>query len=155
MNQIEIQSVVPSSKEHPNLQQIQTWVDTTLKDVDRDTEIVIRIVGEEESAQLNEYYRQKQGPTNVLSFPFEMPSGLPDMPLTLLGDLVICAPVVEREAHCQHKKTEHHWAHMVVHGILHLLGYDHISDEEAELMESKEIQILKELKINNPYQHEA
>jgi len=156
MHHIEIQQVSASAV-HLNPQQIQVCVDAALEDHDEDTEIVVRIVDEPESAQLNEYYRHKQGPTNILSFPFEMPEGLdvPDMELNLLGDLVICAPVVEREALEQHKMPEHHWAHMIVHGVLHLLGYDHNGDEEAELMESKEIAILKKLKINNPYSNEV
>ena len=154
MSYIEIQAVV-KSVDQPNQQQIQTWVDAALEGLHQDSEIVVRIVNEQESALLNEQYRHKQGATNILSFPFETPEGLPDMELNLLGDLVICAPVVVREALEQHKKLEHHWAHMIVHGVLHLLGYDHIDDEEAELMESKEIAILKQLKINNPYQHEA
>lgn len=154
MHYIEIQDVVNSIGQ-PNPQQIQSWVDTALEELDRETEIVVRIVDEQESAQLNECYRHKLGPTNVLSFPFEMPEGLQDLEPNLLGDLVICAPVVEREALEQHKKVEHHWAHMIVHGVLHLLGYDHNDDEEAELMESKEIAILKKLKINNPYLNEV
>lgn len=154
MNQIEIQVAV-ECEGVPNQQQIQTWVDTALEGLNQDTEVVVRIVDEVESAALNENYRHKHGPTNILSFSFEIPEGLQDVELNLLGDLVICAPVVEREALEQHKKLEHHWAHMIVHGVLHLLGYDHIGDEAAELMENKEIAILKQLKINNPYQHEA
>jgi probable rRNA maturation factor len=154
MSHIEIQAVVKSAGQ-PNQQQIQTWVDAALEGLHQDSEIVVRIVNEQESASLNEQYRHKQGPTNILSFPFETPEGLPNMGLRLLGDLVICAPQVEREALEQHKKLEYHWAHLIVHGVLHLLGYDHANDEEAELMESKEIAILKQLKINNPYQNEA
>ena len=154
MAQIEIQAVV-ESPEQPKLQQIQTWVDAALEGLHQDKEIVVRIVDETESTWLNEQYRHKNGPTNILSFPFEMPDGVQDMDLNLLGDLVICAPVVASEAVEQHKTLEHHWAHMIVHGVLHLLGYDHIDDEDAERMESKEIAILKQLRINNPYQHEA
>lgn len=154
MHHIEIQQVSASAVQ-PTPQQIQACVDAALEGLDQETEIVVRIVDEQESARLNECYRHKPGPTNVLSFPFEMPEGLQNMEPNLLGDLVICAPVVEREALEQHKKVEHHWAHMIVHGVLHLLGYDHNDDEEAELMESKEIAILKKLKINNPYLNEV
>ncbi|MGZ5054415.1 MAG: rRNA maturation RNase YbeY [Methylobacter sp.] len=147
MNQIEIQAVFESAGQ-PDPQQIQFWVDTALADYDQDTEIVVRIVGEQESAKLNEQYRHKSGPTNILSFPVDVPEGIE---LDLLGDLVICAPVVEKEALEQGKALEHHWAHIIVHGVLHLLGYDHIDDDDAELMENKEIAILNKLHINNPY----
>ncbi|MDD1625774.1 MAG: rRNA maturation RNase YbeY, partial [Methylococcaceae bacterium] len=103
---------------------------------------------EQESAELNEQYRHKQGPTNILSFPVEVPFGIE---LNLLGDLVVCAPVLEKEALEQHKALTDHWAHIIVHGVLHLLGYDHIDDKEAELMENKEITILNKLNIKNPY----
>jgi len=147
VNQIEIQAVFESAGQ-PDQQQIQLWVDTALTDYDQDTEIVVRIVDEQESAELNEQYRHKSGPTNILSFPVDLPEGIE---LDLLGDLVICAPVVEKEALEQGKILEHHWAHIIVHGVLHLLGYDHIDDDEAELMENKEIAILNKLQINNPY----
>jgi len=147
VNQIEIQAVFESSGQ-PDPQQIQLWVDTALADYDQDTEIVVRIVGEQESAELNEQYRHKSGPTNILSFPVDVPEGIE---LDLLGDLVICAPVVEKEALEQGKTLTHHWAHIIVHGVLHLLGYDHIEDDEAELMENKEIAILNKLLIDNPY----
>ena len=148
MNEIEIQTVV-KCEELPSADQLQRWVDAALADYPTDTELVIRIVDKEESSQLNEQYRHKQGPTNILSFPFEVPEGVP---LNLLGDLVICAPVVAEEAGAQNKPLENHWAHIVVHGILHLLGYDHIDEVDAEEMESKEIAILAQLNISNPYE---
>jgi probable rRNA maturation factor len=147
VNDIEIQ-VIFESEGQPDLQQIQLWVDTVLAGFGQDTEIVVRIVDEQESAELNEQYRHKPGPTNILSFPADLPEGIE---LNLLGDLVICAPVLEQEALEQNKLLAHHWAHIIVHGVLHLLGYDHIDETEAELMESKEIAILKKLNINNPY----
>ncbi|HEY8097649.1 MAG TPA: rRNA maturation RNase YbeY [Methylobacter sp.] len=147
MNDIEIQ-VVFESKGQPDRQQIQLWVDSALADFDQDTEIVVRIVDEQESAELNEQYRHKSGPTNILSFPADLPEGIE---LNLLGDLVICAPVLEKEALEQDKQLTDHWAHIIVHGVLHLLGYDHIDETEAELMENKEIAILNKLNINNPY----
>lgn len=107
----------------------------------------IRIVDEEESAQLNSQYRHKQGPTNILSFP--VPEGLPD---ALLGDLAICAAVVAREAEEQQKTLDAHWAHMTVHGVLHLKGYDHEEPDEAEAMEALETRILAELGYPDPYQ---
>jgi probable rRNA maturation factor len=148
MNQIEVQ-VVFSSPGQPDKAQIQQWVDAALQGYDKDTEIVVRIVDVHESAQLNKQYRHKPGPTNILSFPADIPEGIG---LNLLGDLVVCAPVVEREALEQQKTLSHHWAHIIIHGVLHLLGYDHILDDEAEVMESKEISILQTLNISNPYQ---
>jgi probable rRNA maturation factor len=147
VNEIEIQTVFESLGQ-PDQKQIQLWVDTALEGYDQDTEIVVRIVDERESAELNEQYRHKSGPTNILSFPVDLPEGIE---LDLLGDLVICAPVLEKEALEQDKLLVHHWAHIVVHGVLHLLGYDHIDEAQAELMESKEIAILNKLHINNPY----
>ena len=108
----------------------------------------VRIVRVAESAELNRRFRRKHGPTNVLSFPFEAPPG---MRSEVLGDLVICAPVVRREARTQRKPVRAHWAHMVVHGILHLRGYDHLNRRDATVMEKKEIRILKELGFANPY----
>ncbi len=147
MNQLDIQ-IVTQLENLPGKQQFQQWVDAVLSDYDADTEIVIRIVDENESTQLNEKYRQKQGPTNILSFPFEAPAGIN---MDLLGDLVICAPVVASEARQQRKKLQQHWTHIVVHGVLHLLGYDHIDRAEAEQMEAMEINILQHLNIANPY----
>lgn len=115
---------------------------------DMPVEITVRIVDEQESQELNATYRQKDKPTNVLSFPFEGPE---DIPLALLGDLVICAPVVKTEAQQQNKTETAHWAHMVAHGTLHLLGYDHIEDEQAEKMETLEVQILDSLGFADPY----
>ncbi|WP_440903778.1 rRNA maturation RNase YbeY [Catenovulum sp. SX2] len=112
------------------------------------TEMSIRLVNEDESQDLNNTYRHKNKPTNVLSFPFENPPGIE---LPLIGDLVICAQVVRREAEEQNKPLTAHWAHMVIHGCLHLLGYDHIEDEEAETMENLERRILSQLGFDDPY----
>ena len=136
----------------PEMQLIQQWAESALQKVAEDCELSIRLVDEVESADLNATYRGKTGPTNVLSFPFES-----DIELTpvLLGDLVICVPVVEREAGEQTKLREHHWAHMVIHGCLHLLGYDHIDDADAVEMETLEGEILASLAINNPYKEQG
>ena len=150
MNLIEIQTIYESEGQ-PGPEQIQRWVDAALEGFQPDTEIVVRIVDEQESAELNEQYRHKPGPTNILSFPVEVPDGIE---LDLLGDLVVCAPVLEKEALEQHKPLADHWAHIIIHGVLHLLGYDHIDETEAELMEAKEIAILNTLNILNPYRQD-
>lgn len=130
----------------PDLALFQKWAEAALQeDVAEDCELSIRLVDVAESAELNQTYRAKTGPTNVLSFPFDSP--IPMEPI-LLGDLVICVPVVEKEALEQAKQAEHHWAHLVVHGCLHLLGYDHIENEQAEEMEAFEIEILQTLAID-------
>ena len=148
MNTVEIQ-LASASNRIPEQQQFQYWVDAVLADDSQNSEIVIRIVDEDEMIEFNEQYRNKQGLTNILSFPFEVPEMVDS---SLLGDLLVCAPVIENEAELQNKVLVHHWAHMIVHGVLHLLGYDHINDLEAEEMEALEIKILKIININNPYQ---
>jgi probable rRNA maturation factor len=112
-------------------------------------ELVIRIVDEAEGAALNQRYRHKSSATNVLSFPFA--EDFAETTLDLLGDVVICAPVVFREARLQNKEPQAHWAHLVIHGVLHLLGYDHQSDTQADIMEKLEIRILKGLGYPDPY----
>ncbi len=114
-----------------------------------DTEITIRLVDIEEMTSLNQVYRDKCGPTNVLSFPAELP---PELELPLLGDIVICAPIVSAEAQAQHKELDAHWAHMTVHGTLHLLGFDHIEEDEAASMEGLESVIMANLHYPCPYQ---
>ena len=113
-----------------------------------DAGVVIRLVGADESQTLNRDYRGKDRPTNVLSFPFDVPPGVP---CDHLGDLVICAPVVQAEAAEQGKSPESHWAHMVVHGMLHLQGFDHMDEAEAEEMEAIEKEILLGLGYRDPY----
>lgn len=138
----------------PSEQQFYTWVHKALSMQAQtedfpDTEITIRIVDEAESHELNLTYRGKDKPTNVLSFPFEMPEGVDDLPL--LGDLVICRQVMEKEAKEQQISEESHWAHLSVHGTLHLLGYDHIEEDEAVEMESLETEIMIALGYDDPY----
>lgn len=132
----------------PSQQQFEQWTTAALASVDDDCELSIRLVDAVESATLNRTYRGKDAPTNVLSFPFDSPVALSPK---LLGDLVLCVPVVVQEASEQGKTVDHHWAHLVVHGCLHLLGYDHLEDVEAEQMEQLEITILQTLNIGNPY----
>lgn len=133
----------------PSETEIQTWVDAALGAVGLDTgELTVRIVDEQEGRSLNHQYRGKDYATNVLSFPFE---AMPGIDIPLLGDLVICAPVVAREAAEQNKPLKHHWAHLCVHGTLHLLGFDHIEEADADEMESLEIAILGQLGIDDPY----
>jgi probable rRNA maturation factor len=126
------------------------WVSAALSGRRTDAEIVIRIVDEVEGARLNQVYRGRQGPTNVLSFPFELPAVVRS---DLLGDLVICGPLVLREAAAQAKLLEAHWAHLVVHGVLHLLGFDHQEEGDAGLMERTEVSILEDLGYPDPYLH--
>lgn len=137
----------------PDAGQLTQWVNMAIEQR-KGADVVVRIVDEPESAELNATYRQKDGSTNVLSFPFEAPEWMPAEVLAddILGDLVICAPVVIREAKEQNKPVLAHWAHMVVHGCLHLQGYDHIDPEQADIMESIEIKLLNSLDINNPYE---
>lgn len=134
--------------ELPSEAQFECWVSAALSTQVDEGELCIRIVTPEESQNLNHTYRGKDKPTNVLSFPFEVPE---EVPLNLLGDLVICAEVVAKEAIEQEKPLFDHWAHMVVHGCLHLIGFDHINDAEAEEMENLERQILATLDIADPY----
>ena len=142
---VELQNASTSSA-LPSEQQFSHWaIAATHRE---NAEIVIRVVDEEESADLNGQFRGKSGPTNVLSFPFLAPPGIAT---DILGDILICAPVVEREASEQGKSLQAHWAHMVVHGVLHLQGYDHIDENEAVIMESEEIAILNELGFPDPY----
>ncbi len=142
--------IASASKNLPNRFQIQRWVTKALEYRLETAELCIRIVDEDESQELNNLYRHKPYPTNVLSFPSALPEEV-KLEKPLLGDLVICAPIIEKEAAEQHKTLEAHWAHMVIHGILHLLGYDHIVDEEAEIMETIEIALLHSLGFANPY----
>lgn len=152
---LDLQKVI-TSESIPIQEKMESWIKKTLlildeedqKGHDEEYELTIRIVDKDEIQSLNHTYRHKDKPTNVLSFPFESPI---EVSLPLLGDLVICHEIVVEEAAQQEKTLEAHWAHMVVHGVLHLKGYDHIDDTEAEVMESLEIKILNHFDIPNPY----
>lgn len=135
----------------PSDEEIHSWALAAIQAVkqnEAEWELSVRLVDPAEIQQLNREYRNKDKATNVLSFPCELPA---DVDVPLLGDLVICAAVVKQEAQAQQKPEPSHWAHMVVHGTLHLLGYDHIEDDEAEIMESLETQILVQLGFAEPY----
>jgi probable rRNA maturation factor len=138
-----------SSSRIPSLENIEHWIATALhSDELNQAEVSVYIVDEPESQELNSQYRGKNKPTNVLSFPADIPD---EVGVPLLGDLVVCAPVVEREAQEQGKSLEAHWAHMLVHGTLHLLGYDHINDDEADVMEALETRLITQLHFPAPY----
>lgn len=140
----------PPASALPTENQLTHWVSAVLQQHPDELrgELTIRFVEDDESRELNHTYRGRNKPTNVLSFPFESP---PEIDLPLLGDLVICPAIVNREASEQHKTPVHHYAHMVIHGTLHLLGYDHIEDDQAEIMEQQERDILATLGIPDPY----
>ncbi|WP_426152475.1 rRNA maturation RNase YbeY [Pseudomonas sp. DC3000-4b1] len=146
---VELDLQQASSQPTPSEARFRQWCELALRQRSGDSELTIRIVDEAEGQDLNRTYRQRDYPTNVLSFPADVPDDMLDIPL--LGDLVICAAVVEREAQEQGKTAEAHWAHMVIHGCLHLLGYDHLEDEEAEEMEGLERELLAELGFPDPY----
>ena len=145
---VDLQIATENLEGLPTEDQIVQWATAAVQPEGDEVEMTVRIVDEAESHELNLTYRGKDRPTNVLSFPFECPD---EVELPLLGDLVICRQVVERETVEQEKPLMAHWAHMVVHGSLHLLGYDHIEDDEAEEMESLETQIMQGLGFDDPY----
>jgi probable rRNA maturation factor len=157
---VEVQ-YVSDEPDLPDKRRLAKWVSTALQcqsdsglpvneriQFNPSLELTIRIVDAAESQQLNETWRKKTGPTNVLSFPFENPPGIT---LPILGDIVICAPLVISEAEQQQKLLDAHWAHLVIHGTLHLLGHDHLDEVQAQQMEQIEIQALHHLGYPNPY----
>ena len=150
--QVDIQSA--SNEPVPDEEDIRHWITAALsgRSGAAPTELTLRVVDVQEMTSLNETYRGKTGPTNVLSFPAGLPEELTH---PLLGDIVICAPVVRREAAEQGKDITAHWAHMTIHGVLHLLGYDHIKEKEAIAMEALETDILATFNISCPYEGAA
>ena len=152
VRELEVQRVIETGY-IPSDAELHMWFETALADYSKDAEVLIRVVDNQEISALNEQYRHKQGPTNILSFPFDAHEAIEAMEeISLLGDLVVCASVLEKEAEAQQKNLKDHWAHIVIHGIFHLLGYDHIYESDALEMETKEILILQQLNIDNPYQ---
>lgn len=149
---VDLQIATQNEDSLPDLNELEKWVSNAIiagSVIKRDeAELTIRIVESDESMQLNSDYRGKNKPTNVLSFPFQNPPGIT---LPLLGDLVICKQVVEQEAIEQNKSLNAHWAHMIIHGTLHLLGYDHVIEKEAVEMESLETKLVVELDFPAPY----
>ncbi|MEK6748200.1 MAG: rRNA maturation RNase YbeY [Pseudomonadota bacterium] len=146
---IDIQFALQASTAYvPGPATFSHWARTALRERPDPAELTVRVVDAAEMTQLNRNYRGQDGTTNVLSFPI---TDLPDPTLALLGDVVICADVVAAEAVAQRKSIEAHWAHMTVHGVLHLLGYDHINDDDARVMEMREVDILKALGYADPY----
>ncbi|TNF98809.1 MAG: rRNA maturation RNase YbeY [Gammaproteobacteria bacterium] len=135
--------------EIPTGDDFDRWIKHVLESENINGQVVVRIVDEEEIRQLNHDYRGQDKPTNVLSFAYEDDEWRPK---ELLGDLVICADVVQREAEQSHSELMHHWAHLTMHGMLHLLGYDHVTDEQASIMEAREIDLLGKMNISNPYE---
>jgi probable rRNA maturation factor len=147
----------------PHVRSLDRWAQAACAHyaprTDRELALTIRIVGAAESRRLNRDWRHKDKPTNVLSFPAAplargktgLPSRFPVKEFSELGDIAICAPVVAREAKEQSKSAQAHWAHMVVHGVLHLLGFDHENDCDADVMEAREVRILAQLGYDNPY----
>lgn len=147
--QIDIESNSQSTQ-IPALAELERWISAALQSQKfEEAEVSVYIVDESEGQELNSQYRGKDYPTNVLSFPADIAE---EVGIPLLGDLVVCAPVVEREAQEQDKTLQAHWAHMLVHGTLHLVGFDHIDDDEAEVMETLETQIVTGLGYPAPYQ---
>lgn len=141
-----------SSSTVPGDDQFELWVRAVLTGKREQADLVIRVVDAEEAQQFNLQYRNKDYATNVLSFPCELPEGVPAGAAGCpLGDLLVCAPVVAAEAEQQQKAENDHWAHLTVHGILHLLGYDHQTQVQAMEMEALETDILKGLGVSDPY----
>jgi len=139
-----------SSSEMPTIEEFNSWVEAVINHHGHFIQISIQIVDEKTSQELNKTYRNKDKPTNVLSFALDLPEIVEE---DLIGDLAICARVVKQEAIAQNKPENHHWAHMTIHGALHLLGFDHIDDKDAETMETLEIKLLAQLNIANPYEY--
>ena len=139
------------TNEVPDKEALKTWCRGALLSENTDAELTLRVVNRDEIQALNLRYRNKDKPTNVLSFPSEIPTEL-RAECNLLGDIVICPDIVNSEACEQSKTNSAHWAHMVVHGTLHLQGFDHETGADAEVMERKETEILASFGFPNPYQ---
>lgn len=151
--ELDLQVALDDKADHyiPEQEKLIEWVSEALVKAGFDkhnASVSLRVVSEDEIKDLNRQYRNMAKPTNVLSFPYDE---LPDVDVNLLGDIVVCSAIMEKEASEQMKTLEQHWAHIIIHGVLHLLGYDHLEEDQAEKMESLEIDILSKLGIPNPY----
>lgn len=133
-------------------QQLTDWATLALKDK-QDAELTLRIVAPEEMIYLNHTYRKLNKTTNVLAFPSALPDNI-ELDFPFLGDIIICPEVLQEESKQLNKSLEEHWALIVIHGVLHLLGYNHIEDEEAVIMQAIEVKLLAELGYANPYKTE-
>jgi probable rRNA maturation factor len=140
--------IATQEKNIPSESLFKSWVKAALQGKKEKMEITIRLVDKPEIIELNKKYRHKKLPTNVLAFPFQAPPGIK---IPILGDIVICAPIANKEAFEQKKSTKAHWAHLTTHAILHLLGHKHSTQKDAKKMETLEIKILKKLGFPNPY----
>jgi probable rRNA maturation factor len=136
----------------PSDAEISRWAQLVLERQDCPSSVSVRIVDEVEITELNSQYRNRNQATNVLSFPCDLTD---ESGVRLLGDIIACEPVITREAREQGKTSHDHWAHIIVHGLLHLIGYDHIEDQQAEQMEDLEVKLLGALEIANPYAESA
>lgn len=145
--------LVTEATQLPDVAMLKYWAEQAVMAEQQEGELTVRIVGAKEMQTLNETFRQQPTPTNVLSFPFLPPPGV-ELPEPCLGDVIICHEVIQQEASAQHKSLDAHYAHMVVHGILHLLGYDHINTADAEKMEALEVAQLARFGFANPYNGE-
>ncbi|WP_119343283.1 rRNA maturation RNase YbeY [Facilibium subflavum] len=150
---IEIDLYNPHNLVIPEKSDFENWIALVLQLQGESTcQISINIATEDEIQAINNTYRHKDKPTNILSFPFEAPPGLPKTQMQhFVGDLIICPEILLKEAETQKKPLQHHWCHITIHGILHLFGYDHIKEDDAEIMENIEIKLLAQLNIDNPY----
>lgn len=150
MHHITIQRALSKRTYVPKNNLMRMWVKKTLNAHPRSIELTIRLVSINEMVMLNKRYRNKEGPTNILSFRMTQIKGL-EYAVPLLGDMVLCPEIVNEQAKEQHKPLESHWAHLIIHGTLHLLGHDHQNQIDATHMESLEIQLMEQLNFNNPY----
>lgn len=134
----------------PTIEDFQSWTDLATHDREGKSTLCIRIVDKSESQELNRHFRKKDSPTNILSFEYELPPEVSSDNQTL-GDLVLCPAIIAAEAAEYGVPLQDHWAHLIIHGVLHLIGYDHIDDADAQVMQKKEIELLSKLNIKNPY----
>lgn len=143
--QIAYNGELPAAEE-----QLKSWALAALRTKQKPCELTLRFVSSDEIQELNKIYRQKDKPTNVLAFPSELPEII-ELEYQLLGDVIICPAILRKESEEQEKPLDAHWAHIIIHGVLHLLGYDHITDADAKIMQEQEILLLAEFGYPDPY----